>query len=549
MSNGPAGECQEQHLPLDDELWDTVAAITERIRGKAVLIAVNMTAAALVVTGVVLSEGLRDRPAGDAAVMIGVAALCAFGAVVIGYPRARRRAHRASGWVRERRPATAAERRSELWWARSTAVDVFAAWALSAVVLAALGTALGYPEPKVVRIGVLGTLAGCGAASMSFLLLEQIYRPVLQLALAGHAVPGGITLGLRWRLMLLWVLSGAAPISVLGTAWVGHTDKGLPVFLSVNAALSLVWGVAGTYLVAQSLIDPVTGVRAAQRRVQDGDLAVQIPVDHDGEVGQLQAGFNHMVAGLREHQRLNDIFGRHVGIEVARTALARGVRLGGERRPASVLFFDLIGSTAMTQRLPPEEVVALLNDVFTVVVDCVSKEGGWVNKFEGDAALVVFGPPAERVGHAGAALRAARAVRTAMVALAERYPGLDAGIGVSSGQVIAGNIGSADRYEYTVIGDPVNEAARLTEQAKKVPERLLASHAAVADAGDEATWWQPHQPMLLRGRSTTTETYVPVPRSTQPQPIDREFNSAAESPLRQDVPSAHGSRQHQGQLD
>ena len=386
MSNGPAGDCEEQHSPFDDDLWDTVAAITEKIRGKGMLIAVNMTAAALVVTGVVLSEGLRDKPAGDAAVMIGVAALCAVGAVVIGYTRARRRAHRASGWVRERRPATAAERRSELWWARSTAVDVFAAWALSAVVLAALGTALGYPEPKVVRIAVLGTLAGCGAASMSFLLLEQIYRPVLQLALAGHAAPGGITLGLRWRLMLLWVLSGAAPISVLGTAWVGHTDKGLPVFLSVNAALSLVWGVAGTYLVAQSLIDPVTGVRAAQRRVEDGDLAVQIPVDHDGEVGQLQAGFNHMVAGLREHQRLNDIFGRHVGIEVARTALARGVRLGGERRPASVLFFDLIGSTAMTQRLPPEEVVTLLNDVFTVVVDCVSKEGGWVNKFEGDAA-------------------------------------------------------------------------------------------------------------------------------------------------------------------
>ena len=126
---------------------------------------------------------------------------------------------------------------------------------------------------------------------------------------------------------------------------------------------------------------------------------------------------------------------------------------------ASVLFFDLIGSTAMTQRLEPEDVVAVLNDVFGAVVDCVTKEGGWVNKFEGDAALCVFGPPTEHIGHAAAALRAARALRTEFIALAESHPGLDAAIGVSSGEVIAGNIGAADRYEYTVIGDAVNEAA------------------------------------------------------------------------------------------
>jgi adenylate cyclase len=133
------------------------------------------------------------------------------------------------------------------------------------------------------------------------------------------------------------------------------------------------------------------------------------------------------------------------------------------------------------------------------------------------SALCVFGPPSERAGHAAAALRAARVLRTELVALAERNPGLDAAIGVSSGEVIAGNIGAADRYEYTVIGDPVNEAARLTEQAKTVPERLLTSHAAVADAGDEMGCWRTHQPMLLRGRSSPTETYVPL---LALQPVD-----------------------------
>ncbi|MGH3966674.1 MAG: adenylate/guanylate cyclase domain-containing protein, partial [Mycobacterium sp.] len=241
------------------------------------------------------------------------------------------------------------------------------------------------------------------------------------------------------------------------------------------------------------------------------DLDVRIPVDDGGEVGRLQAGFNHMVAGLWERRGLEDLFGRHVGIEVARNALAAGVRLGGERRSASVLFVDLIGSTAMTQRLPPEAVVAILNDVFAAVVRCATVEGGWVNKFEGDAALCVFGPPGERTGHAAAALRTARALRTALVTLVERHPGLDAGIGVSSGEVVAGNIGAVDRYEYTVIGDAVNEAARLTEQAKTVPERVLAARTAVASATDEAGQWRHYRPIMLRGRATPTDTYVPRP--------------------------------------
>src|SRR5206468_4244282 len=145
-------------------------------------------------------------------------------------------------------------------------------------------------------------------------------------------------------------------------------------------------------------------------------------------------------------------------IEVARHALEQGVHLGGERRPASVLFIDLIGSTAMAQRLPPEQVVAVLNELFSAVVRSAADEGGWVNKFEGDAALCVFGPPAGDRDHARHALRAARTLRAGIDELARRHAGVDAGIGVSTGDVVAGNIGAEDRFEYTVIGDPVNEA-------------------------------------------------------------------------------------------
>jgi adenylate cyclase len=174
-----------------------------------------------------------------------------------------------------------------------------------------------------------------------------------------------------------------------------------------------------------------------------------------------------------------------------------------------VLFVDLIGSTALAQQQPPAEVVATLNALFGAVVRVVGAEGGWVNKFEGDGCLCVFGAPAPQPDHAARALRAARVLHCELVDLAGRHPGLDAGIGVSSGPVVAGNVGTEERYEYTVIGDPVNEAARLVEEAKLQPMRVLASQASVERAGDEGRSWSKVGELTLRGRSAPTCAYVP----------------------------------------
>jgi adenylate cyclase len=146
----------------------------------------------------------------------------------------------------------------------------------------------------------------------------------------------------------------------------------------------------------------------------------------------------------------------------------------------------------------------MLNTFFGTVVRTVAAEGGWVNKFEGDGALCVFGAPADQPDHAARALRAAR---TLGVALRDDLP---AGIGVSSGMVVAGNVGAEQRYEYTVIGDPVNEAARLTEEAKHHAGRVLASEAAVRAAGAEASNWVEVGSFELRGRTTPTVGYAPA---------------------------------------
>ena len=224
------------------------------------------------------------------------------------------------------------------------------------------------------------------------------------------------------------------------------------------------------------------------------------------------------VAGLRERDRVRDLFGRHVGEEVARSALGRELELGGELRDAAILFVDIVGSTAFAARRDPRDVVESLNRFFEIVVEVVTLHGGWINKFGGDAALCVFGAPAEHPAAAGAALGAARELqRRLRVELDE----IEAAIGLSAGGVAAGNIGAADRYEYTVIGDPVNEAARLTELAKSRPSRLLASGTIVRRAGErEAGRWEFGEPVVLRGRSGPTRVAAPhgAQATCQPSP-------------------------------
>ena len=228
----------------------------------------------------------------------------------------------------------------------------------------------------------------------------------------------------------------------------------------------------------------------------------------------LQAGFNRMAAGLEERERLRDLFGRHGGRDVAAAALDDEMSLGGEEREVAALFVDIVGSTTLPARLPPGEVVATLNRFFAIVVEVVEAHGGLVNKFEGDAALCVFGAPVARPSPAADGLRAARRLATR---LAAEMSEVDFGIGVSAGVAVAGNVGAEERFEYTVIGDPVNEAARLCELAKARPERVLAAHRAVEAASPSETGRWKTGESGRRGRDAETVLASPI-SSTAPPP-------------------------------
>ncbi|MFI5776310.1 adenylate/guanylate cyclase domain-containing protein [Nocardia sp. NPDC051570] len=368
-------------------------------------------------------------------------------------------------------------------------------------------------DPAFLPKFVLGTsFSAIVVCANSYLLAEFALRVVTARVLDAAPSRRRRGIGVFGRSVLMWIVGSATPVALLMVvavlALTGEsvsTERLAVCVLSLGGA-TLVFGLLLMTQTLSATVAPIRGVRNALRRVENGALDVAVTVYDGTELGELQSGFNRMVSGLRERERLRDLFGRHVGHDVATAALARNPGLGGEELEAAALFVDITGSTTMAATRPAPEIVSILNRFFEIVVDEVERHGGLVNKFEGDAALAVFGAPAPIPDPPGAALAAARAICERISATTE----FDAGIGVAAGSVVAGNVGAHSRYEFTVIGDAVNEAARLCELAKQDPARLLASAAAVLCADpSEQTRWTLGESVTLRGRVQPTRLARP----------------------------------------
>ena len=396
-------------------------------------------------------------------------------------------------------------------------------WVVAAAMVGFILAAVLRVEPFLVFRGVLTVLlGGLTTCAIAFLLLERGMRPVVTRLREVLPEVTACAPTVRSRLLLAWVLGSGIPLAGIALTLIEQqgTDRTrLFILLGLLTGSGILVGAYTSILAAGSVADPLRALQRTMERVADGDLSATVPIADSGEIGDLQLRFNRMTAGLREREHLRELFGRHVGTDVARYAIDN-TDLGGETREVSVLFIDLRGSTALAEKLAPDRVVAMLNDLFTTVVAAVESEGGWANKFEGDAALCIFGAPMPQPGHAEHALRAARRLRADLQQLRPRHPDLDAGIGVATGNVVAGNIGSAHRYEYTVIGDAVNVAARLCALAKRAPGRVLVDAASVDAAGaDEKAMWESRGEVELRGRERTATAYAPIDTSKAPAPV------------------------------
>jgi adenylate cyclase len=416
----------------------------------------------------------------------------------------------AQRWLREERAPTPEERQATLSFpVRQTMVEAFL-WGI--VVVEFFFINLGTSDVLAVEAAIEVLIGGLLTCSLTYLLVERLNRDATARALESGAPERLSGPAIGCRLLLTWAASSALPLLAIGLMGVAALSDDPPslervgLAVVVLAAVGAIVGAATMSISARSIAEPLRSLRGALARVEEGELDVRVAIDDAGEIGVLQGGFNRMAHGLAERERLRDLFGRHVGEDVARQAIENEeVELGGEAREAAVLFVDVIGSTTLASTHDPAEVVERLNAFFAIVVDTVSLHGGWVNKFEGDAALCVFGAPTAHPDPAGSAPASARALRFRL----QELDGMEAAIGVSAGVVVAGNVGAAERFEYTVIGDPVNEAARLTELAKRREGRLLASEAVLARVrSSEADHWRLNGFVDLRGRPNPTRVAV-----------------------------------------
>ncbi|MCV7424290.1 HAMP domain-containing protein [Mycobacterium yunnanensis] len=435
-----------------------------------------------------------------------------FGALIVGTVWATYRVMKNVRWAIEERPPTKADQYNTF----------FAPWRLTRVplVLWGIGTVMlttmyGLHDTQFIPKWFLGiSFPGIVVSASCYLFTEFALRPVAAQALEVGSPPQRLAPGVLGRIIVFWALGSGVPVlgillaAVFALTLKNQTPTQFSWAIVVLALFALVFGFILMWILSWLTATPVRVVRAALNRVEQGDLETNLVVFDGTELGQLQRGFNTMVGGLRERERVRALFGQHVGREVAALAEKQQPELGGEERPAAVIFVDIIGSTQLVTSRPAAEVVKLLNRFFAVVVDEVDRHHGLVNKFEGDAVLAVFGAPVALENAEEEALAAARGMAER---LRTEVPELQAGIGVAAGQVVAGNVGAKERFEYTVIGEPVNEAARLCELSKEIDGHLVASSDTVDEAGEEeAARWTLGETVTLRGYDEPTRLAVPA---------------------------------------
>lgn len=275
----------------------------------------------------------------------------------------------------------------------------------------------------------------------------------------------------------------------------------------IAAAFGL--GVA-LFWISQSLTRPLARLGSGMGTVSAGDLDVRLPVTSNEEIGELTARFNQMVEGLRERQRIRETFGKYVSESVASALLQQSGdgRLRGELREATLLFTDIEGFTTLSERLPPDLLIAVLNEYLALAIEPIQRHGGVVNSFIGDGLFASFNLPLANPDHAARAVAAAIDIQRA---LADRvFAGevrLATRIGVNTGTVIGGTIGAGERLSYTLLGDAVNTAARLQELNKLHGTRILASEATRRAAGDGFRF-RSLGAVPIRGRSGTLSIHA-----------------------------------------
>ena len=240
-------------------------------------------------------------------------------------------------------------------------------------------------------------------------------------------------------------------------------------------------------LLARSVTRPILDLALRVRRIEAGDYGQAVQVSGEDEIGQLAGSVNNMAKGLAEKEKVRDLLGKVVSHEIAEELLSKTIALGGEERIVTVLFSDIKGFTSLCENMAPEAVLTLLNRYLSEITEVIEANRGVVDKYTGDSVMALFGAPLNRPNDAQNAIATVLSIQSTIATLnaTNRATGMleiGAGIGVHTGLVVAGNLGSQNRLNYTVIGDSVNLSARLEGLTRKYHVPNIVSDATRADA-------------------------------------------------------------------
>ncbi len=285
------------------------------------------------------------------------------------------------------------------------------------------------------------------------------------------------------------------------------------VILMITALMTLI-AILLAFVMSRHLSKPIHNLVDASKAIGEGNYQYRLNERRNDEIGELAIAFNQMAHGLLQKTQVEDVFSRYVSSNVARKVLENldEVELGGKHVRASVLFADIVGFTAISEKMPPDEIANLLNEYFSYISSIAQLHGGHIDKFMGDCAMVVFGVPDFNHDHSFNAVSCAVMIREAVTLLNEKR--MQQGkipihfkTGINTGTMIAGNLGSSDRMEYTVIGDPVNLASRLAGIAESDQIVVLEEfyHQDTIQPRVEAI---KHDIIRVRGKSAPVSTWL-----------------------------------------
>ena len=280
------------------------------------------------------------------------------------------------------------------------------------------------------------------------------------------------------------------------------------------AFFAILLGIAGAFLLAIFISGPVKKIVSAMLKVTEGDLNQYVEVKSKDEIGLIATTFNYMVEGLKEKERIRNTFNKFISEEIAREVLENedALKLGGDYKEVTMLFADIRGFTTLSEKLEPHEVVHLLNEYLSEMTEIIIKNKGVIDKYVGDEIMAIFGAPIKHENDPELAVKSGVEMLKRIDELNEKRKQegkqeINMGIGINTGRVIAGNMGSEKRMDYTVIGDNVNVAERICGIAGKEGRHYLLITESTYKFVKDIVEAREIEPVKVKGREEPVKIY------------------------------------------